>query len=278
MEIRVGEQRVDLSSPVVMAIVNVTPDSFFAGSRRRSEDEILRYVESALSEGATILDVGGYSSRPGADDVDSEEEWRRVSVGLRVIRNHFPQAVVSIDTFRASVAQKAVSEFGPCIINDISAGDLDAQIVEVVAKNDLPYVAMHMRGCPQDMQQYAEYDDIVLDVRHFFEQKLRWLCSCDVRQPIIDPGFGFAKDLGQNYRLLAGLDQLCAMGYPVLAGLSRKSMVYKLLDVTPDDALTGTTALHWECLRQGASILRVHDVHEAVQTVRIFEYYQSVNK
>ncbi|MBQ4279650.1 MAG: dihydropteroate synthase [Rikenellaceae bacterium] len=261
-----------------MAIVNVTPDSFFAGSRLETDDDIRRCAGRALEDGAAILDVGGYSSRPGAPDVSPEEELARVRRGVGVIRKAYPEAVVSVDTFRASVAEGVVDEFGPCMVNDISAGDLDATITEVVARHDLPYVAMHMRGRPINMQEYASYDDIVSEVKTFFARKLLWLKEMGVRQVVIDPGFGFSKDTEQNYRLLGGLDELCSMGVPLLAGVSRKSMIYKPLGVTPAEALTGTTAIHWECLSKGALILRAHDVREAVDVVNLYEFYKSVNQ
>ena len=278
MKLTVGNKEVDLSSPVVMAIVNVTPDSFFAGSRLETDDDIRRCAGRALEDGAAILDVGGYSSRPGAPDVSPEEELARVRRGVGVIRKAYPEAVVSVDTFRASVAEGVVDEFGPCMVNDISAGDLDATITEVVARHDLPYVAMHMRGRPINMQQYASYDDIVSEVKTFFARKLLWLKEMGVRQVVIDPGFGFSKDTEQNYRLLGGLDELCSMGVPLLAGVSRKSMIYKPLGVTPAEALAGTTAIHWECLAKGALILRAHDVREAVDVVKLYGFYKSVNQ
>ena len=278
MKLTVGNKEVDLSSPVVMAIVNVTPDSFFAGSRLETDDDIRRCAGRALEDGAAILDVGGYPSRPGAPDVSPEEELARVRRGVGVIRKAYPEAVVSVDTFRASVAEGVVDEFGPCMVNDISAGDLDATITEVVARHDLPYVAMHMRGRPINMQQYASYDDIVSEVKTFFARKLLWLKEMGVRQVVIDPGFGFSKDTEQNYRLLGGLDELCSMGVPLLAGVSRKSMIYKPLGVTPAEALAGTTAIHWECLAKGALILRAHDVREAVDVVKLYGFYKSVNQ
>lgn len=271
---RLGDKELDLSQPQVMTIINVTDDSFFEGSRTVDERSIVARVEQAVAQGATILDVGGYSSRPGAAELSVEDEWQRVRLGLRAVRS-VSDIPVSVDTFRSEVACRAVEEFGELIINDISAGELDANMVDVVAKYDLPYVAMHMRGTPQTMQLQTDYEqDIVSEVCQYFERRVEELRQRGVSKIILDPGFGFAKTLGQNYELLGGLNRLTAMGYPVLVGVSRKSMIYKLLGVTSAEALNGTTALHWEALRQGATILRVHDTREAVEVVRIFNEYK----
>lgn len=271
---RLGDKELNLSQPQVMTIINVTDDSFFEGSRTVDERSIVARVEQAVAEGATILDVGGYSSRPGAAELSVEDEWQRVRLGLRAVRS-VSDIPVSVDTFRSEVAWRAVEEFGELIINDISAGELDANMVDVVAKYDLPYVAMHMRGTPQTMQSQTEYgQDIASEVCQYFERRVEELRQRGVRKIILDPGFGFAKTLEQNYELLGGLNRLTAMGYPVLVGVSRKSMIYKLLGVTSAEALNGTTALHWEALRQGATILRVHDTREAVEVVKIFNKYK----
>ncbi len=263
----------ELSCPQVMAILNVTPDSFYEGSRTSSREVIARRVRQVVDEGATIIDIGGYSSRPGAAEVDVEEEWQRVKLGLEVVRECAPNIAVSIDTFRAEIARRAVEGFGEVIINDITAGEAEPEIVEVVAKYNLPYIAMHMRGCPQSMQSMTQYSDVTAEVVEYFSSRVVELEQRGVRQIILDPGFGFAKSVEQNYSLLKGLHKLCEMGYPVLSGVSRKSMIYKVLDTTPADALAGTIALGWESLRQGACILRVHDVREAVDSVKIFEAY-----
>lgn len=271
---KLGDKVLDLSQPQVMTIINVTDDSFFEGSRTVDERSIVARVEQAVAEGATILDVGGCSSRPGAVELSVEDEWQRVRLGLRAVRS-VSDILVSVDTFRSEVAQRAVEEFGELIINDISAGELDANMVDVVAKYDLPYVAMHMRGTPQTMQSRTDYgQDIASEVCQYFERRVEELRQRGVRKIILDPGFGFAKTLEQNYELLGGLNRLTAMGYPVLAGVSRKSMIYKLLGVTSAEALNGTTALHWEALCQGATILRVHDTREAVEVVKIFNKYR----
>lgn len=257
-----------------MAIVNVTPDSFFAGSRTTELEAIECRVREAAAAGCDLFDVGGYSSRPGAVEVTPDQEWQRVRMGVAAVRRIAPMLPVSVDTFRAEVARRALDEFGALIINDISAGELDPAIVEVVAEYDVPYIAMHMRGTPSSMQSLTQYGNIVEDVLSYFQMKAEQLRRRGVGQLILDPGFGFAKTLEQNYELLRGLHHLCRLGYPVLAGVSRKSMIYKLLNTSPDQALPGTIALGWECLRQGAAILRVHDVREAVDTVRIFKAFQ----
>lgn len=266
----------DFSQPRVMAILNVTPDSFFAGSRMPDAPHVERRVREAVAEGASIIDVGGYSSRPGADEVSPDEEWRRVELGVEAVRRLAPGMAVSVDTFRSEVAARAVERFGPLIINDISAGELDPAMPAVAAKYGVPYIAMHMKGDPKTMQSLTDYKrDITAEVVAYFEARVAALLAAGIAREhlVLDPGFGFAKTTEQNYELLAGLHRLCALGYPVLAGLSRKSMIYRVLGVTPAQSLAGTVALGWECLRQGAAILRVHDVREAVDTVRIFNAY-----
>lgn len=266
----------DFSQPRVMAILNVTPDSFFAGSRMPDAPHVERRVREAVAEGASIIDVGGYSSRPGADEVSPGEEWRRVKLGVGAVRRLAPGMAVSVDTFRSEVAARAIERFGPLIINDISAGELDPAMPAVAAKYGVPYIAMHMKGDPKTMQSLTDYKrDITAEVVAYFEARVAALLAAGVAREhlVLDPGFGFAKTTEQNYELLAGLHRLCALGYPVLAGLSRKSMIYRVLGVTPAQSLAGTVALGWECLRQGAAILRVHDVREAVDTVRIFNAY-----
>lgn len=266
----------DLSRPQVMAILNVTPDSFFAGSRMPDAPHVERRVREAVAEGASIIDVGGYSSRPGADEVSPGEEWRRVKLGVGAVRRLAPGMAVSVDTFRSEVAARAIERFGPLIINDISAGELDPAMPAVAAKYGVPYIAMHMKGDPKTMQSLTDYKrDITAEVVAYFEARVAALLAAGIAREhlVLDPGFGFAKTTEQNYELLAGLHRLCALGYPVLAGLSRKSMIYRVLGATPAQSLAGTVALGWECLRQGAAILRVHDVREAVDTVRIFNAY-----
>lgn len=272
---KLNNKHIDLSSPRVMTIVNVTPDSFYDGSRTFTEEEIERHVERAIEQGTDMLDVGGYSSRPNADEVSVEEEIARVGRAMRVIRRVCPEMVVSIDTFRAEVVRRTVAEWGDCIVNDISAGELDPQMITTVAELGLPYVAMHMRGTPATMQSMTDYDDIVEEVHQYFAQRLDALRKAGIEDVVIDPGFGFAKTLEQNYQLMNGLGRLSDLGAPILVGISRKSMIYYLLGCTPAEALNGTTALHLEALRQGAKILRVHDTREAVEVVKI---YNQLNK
>ena len=269
--------RIDFSEPQVMAILNVTPDSFYAGSRMPEADAVERRVREAVAEGAQLIDVGGYSSRPGADEVAPDEEWRRVSLGVEAVRRLAPGMPVSVDTFRSDVAAKAVEAFGPLIINDISAGELDPAMLSVAAKYDVPYIAMHMKGDPRTMQSQTDYRrDITTEVVDYFRVRIDVMLAAGIRREniLLDPGFGFAKTTEQNYELLAELHELCALGFPVLAGVSRKSMIYKALGTTPAESLAGTVALGWECLRQGAAILRVHDVREAADTVKLFKFFR----
>ena len=264
-----------------MAILNVTPDSFYSGSRTPDAGAVERRIRDVVAAGASIIDVGGYSSRPGADPVSEEEEWRRVELGVGAVRRLAPDMPVSVDTFRSGVAEQALERFGPPVINDISAGELDPRLPAVAARYDVPYVAMHMKGDPQTMQSLTDYRrEIVAEVLDYFETRIARLRALGMRRErlILDPGFGFAKTADQNYELLAGLHRLCALGYPVLAGVSRKSMIYKTLGSTPDESLPGTIALGWEALRQGAAILRVHDVKEAADTVKIFDVFERNRK
>ena len=267
-----SESRIDFFQPQVMAIVNVTDDSFYEGSRTQSDDAIVERVREVVEQGATIVDVGGYSSRPGAKDISAEEEWQRVERGLQAVGSVSRDVAVSVDTFRAEVAELAIKEFGDVIINDISAGELSPRMIDVVAEAGVSYVAMHMRGTPQTMQQNTSYSEgVVAEVCRYFEHRVEYLLGRGVKDIILDPGFGFAKSAEQNFELLAHLSQLCALGYPVLAGLSRKSMIYNTLGVTAAEALAGTVALNWEALRQGATILRVHDVREAADVVQLYK-------
>ena len=260
---------INLAEPQVMAIVNVTPDSFYAASRKWSTQAVEQHVAAALEQGATMFDVGGYSTRPGAAEVSAEEEWRRVELGAAVVRSQ-TNLPLSIDTFRAEIAARATERFGEVIINDISAGEADKQMVGVVAANGLPYVAMHMRGTPQSMQSLTDYPHgVVCEVVEYLRRRLEWLNEQGVERVILDPGFGFAKSMEQNYQLLAGLDSVAALGVPLLVGLSRKSMIYKLLGVTPEESLPATSALNLLALERGATILRVHDVGEAADVVKL---------
>jgi dihydropteroate synthase len=264
-------RELDLSVPQVMAILNVTDDSFYAGSRNMEERAISERVVQAIEEGATIIDVGGYSTRPGAKDISLEEEWQRVERGLKCIRDISEDIAISVDTFRSGVVERAVALVGDIIVNDISAGEADTRMVDVVAHHKLPYIAMHMRGTPQTMQSMTQYEEGICEsVCRYFTQRVEYLRQRGVNDIILDPGFGFAKSVEQNFELLGGLSSISALGYPVLAGLSRKSMIYRALDITPEESLAGTVALNWEALRQGASILRVHDVREARQVIELY--------
>ncbi len=261
----------DLSAPVVMGILNVTPDSFFDGGRHDDPDHAFRQAEKMIREGARIIDVGGASSRPGADTVPEEEELRRVVPLVSQLAAAFPEIVVSVDTWRASVAREAAAA-GAGILNDISAGCMDDNLYPEVAKSGLPYVLMHMQGTPATMQQAPVYDDVVTEVLDFFIAETGRLRTLGVTDIVLDPGFGFGKTVEHNYRLLNHLSLFSSVtGLPVLAGLSRKSMICKVLKVNPEQALNGTTALHMVALQQGAKILRVHDVKEAVEVIRLWE-------
>lgn len=268
--LNIGGRLVDYTRPAVMGIVNVTPDSFYAGSRTTDAEAVGRRVTAMLGEGVDIIDVGAYSSRPGAADVSAEEEYERLARGLEVVRRGAPEAVVSVDTFRASVARKAVSDFGPLIINDISGGALDDDMFETVAELGVPYIMMHMRGTPADMQQHCDYDSLASDILAELGERLGRLTLMGVSDIIVDPGFGFSKTLAQNYELLASLPLFALFHRPLLVGLSRKSMATRLLGIDTADALNATTVLNTLALDRGASILRVHDVAAARQAVDIF--------
>ena len=269
--IQVNVRLMDLSVPRVMGILNVTPDSFYAGSRKQTERDIAERVEQLMEEGADIIDIGAYSSRPNAKDVAAEEEMERLEKGLRIIRQLAPDAVVSVDTFRASVAQRCVGEYGVAMINDISAGELDSCMFETVACLGVPYIMMHMQGTPQNMQVAPHYDNLIQDIMTYFARKIQALRELGQKDIIVDPGFGFGKTLEHNYELMNRLERLKILELPVLVGVSRKSMVYKLLDITPDESLNGTSVLHTIALLKGASILRVHDVRACREVVRIVE-------
>ena len=259
----------DLSTPCVMGILNATPDSFYAGSRMQTEAQIARRVEQMAQEGAGIMDVGAYASRSGAADVSAKDEMEQLRTALGVVRRLQPDAIVSVDTFRADVVRMCVEEYGAAIINDISGGELDKDMFATVARLQVPYVLMHMQGTPQDMQQRPHYDSLLEDVFLYFARKVQQLRDLGVKDIILDPGFGFGKTLEHNYELLAHLEDFRIFELPLLAGVSRKSMIYRLLDTTPAEALNGTTVVHSICLLKGADILRVHDVRQAVEAVKI---------
>jgi dihydropteroate synthase len=263
-------QLLDLSEPKVMGILNVTPDSFFDGGRYQNEKKTLSQVERMLNDGASIIDVGGMSSRPGAKIISVEEELQRVVPVIDLIIKNFPQTVISIDTIRAKVAKKSV-EHGASIINDISAGNIDSELFQTVADLGVPYILMHMKGTPETMQKNVQYDNIVLEVTDFMIKKIGELRELGVKDIILDAGFGFGKTVDHNYQLLKYMHQFQIMDLPILAGVSRKSMICKVLDIEPKDALNGTTALHLVALQQGAKLLRVHDVKEAVEVVKLWQ-------
>ena len=259
----------DLSEPQVMGILNVTPDSFYAESRMKTEEAIRRRVRQIVEEGGSMIDVGAYSSRSGADDVSADEEMARLKRGMKIVREEAPEIPVSVDTFRADVAKMCIEELGADIINDISGGELDREMFHTVAKLGVPYILMHMKGTPQTMQEAPHYDDLMKEVMLYFSEKIQQLRDLGQKDIILDPGYGFAKTLDHNYELLVHQEMLSIFELPLLVGVSRKSMIYKLLGCTPDEALNGTTALNTIALQKGASILRVHDVKEAVEVVRI---------
>lgn len=259
----------DLSTPRVMGILNVTPDSFYAGSRTPGAEAVAARVRQIRDEGADFIDIGAYSSRPGAADVPAAEEMERLRMGLGVIAREAPEMPVSVDTFRADVARMCVEEYGVSIINDIAGGQLDAAMFDTVARLGVPYVLMHMQGTPQTMQREPHYDDVVAEVFQALARGAQRLHAMGAADVILDPGFGFGKTVAQNYDLLAHLDELVALGLPVLVGVSRKSMIWRLVGGGPEDALNGTTAIHAIALMKGASILRVHDVKAATEAVKI---------
>ena len=268
--IRVNGQLMDLSTPKVMGILNVTPDSFYAGSRKETTSDIVNRVEQIITEGADMIDIGAYSSRPNAEHVSTKEEMARLRKGLEAIREVAPEAIVSVDTFRADVASMCVEEYGAALINDISGGQMDERMFDTVARLDVPYIMMHMQGTPQDMQQHIHYDHIRMEIMQYFALRVQDLHARGVKDIIIDPGFGFGKTLAHNYGLFKHLEDFKLFELPLLVGISRKSMIYKLLDSSPEEALNGTTVLNTIALTKGADILRVHDVKACVEAVRIF--------
>jgi dihydropteroate synthase len=264
---------IDLSSPTVMAILNITPDSFFNGSRVKSVDDALFKTEKFLQEGASFIDIGGYSSRPGADEISSAEELERIIPVIEAVNQRFPEAIISIDTFRAEVALQGI-QAGAHLINDISGGELDEAMFETVAKLGVPYILMHMKGTPQTMHIEPHYVDVVLEVVNYFVEKIEALRELGVKDIIVDPGFGFAKRREHSYELLNHLEDLNIFGLSILVGVSRKSMIHKFLQTTPEEALNGTSVLNTIALLKGANILRVHDVQAAVECIKLVEKTQ----
>lgn len=267
--INVGGRLVSFDEPQVMGILNVTPDSFFATSRCRSEGEIRQRVCQIRQEGATMVDIGAYSSRPGAEDVSKDEELRRLLPAIDIVREEWPEAVVSVDTFRAEVARKAV-EAGADIVNDISGGEMDREMFSAVSELHVPYILMHMQGTPKDMQVEPKYENLMCEVFRSLGERVEALHEMGVADVILDPGFGFGKTMTQNYEMMARLEEFRLLGCPLLVGVSRKSMIYRLLNTMPEESLNGTTALNMIALMKGAGILRVHDVKEAVEAIKIY--------
>ncbi len=265
---------IDLSSPQVMGILNITPDSFYDGGRYKNEKDICNHVEKMLNEGATFIDIGAYSSRPGATHITEDEELKRSVPMVELIRRKFPEAYLSIDTFRSNVAKINV-DAGACMVNDISAGNMDPDMMKTVAELQVPYIIMHMRGTPQNMQNNTDYEDIVKEMIFYFSEKIAEASHLKINDLIIDPGFGFGKKLKHNYEIIKKLELFKMLERPILIGVSRKSMIGKLLNVSADEALNGTTSLHTAALMKGGNILRVHDVKEAVECIKISTQLQS---
>ena len=268
MTINCKGQLIDLSSPKVMGILNITPDSFYDGGSYKNENDILSQVEKMLNEGATFIDIGAYSSRPGANHISEDEELKRIIPVVKLILERYPETQLSIDTFRSEVAKQCI-EVGAALINDISSGQMDENMIKTVGELGVPYIMMHMKGTPQNMQQQTQYDDLVKDIIFFFSEKIAEARSHKINDIIIDPGYGFSKNIKQNYELLSKMELFKNLDLPILAGISRKSMIYKLLEASPQEALNGTTALNTIALTKGASILRVHDVKEAMECIKL---------
>lgn len=269
--INIKGELLDLSTPVVMGILNITPDSFYEGSRKQSEADILKRVEEIILQGGTIVDIGAQSTRPSSQFLSAQEEVERLSPALSAINIEFPDVILSVDTFYADVARECVQDHGVAIVNDISGGGLDSDMFQTVADLHVPYILMHMRGTPQTMQQLNNYDDLIQNIAYYFSEKVAHLHQLGVNDIILDPGFGFSKDVSQNYELMRHLDFFENFELPLLVGVSRKSMITKFLEVLSSEALNGTTVLNTYALMSGANILRVHDVKEACEAVKITE-------
>lgn len=269
--ITLNKKSLDFSTPVVMGILNVTPDSFYDGGKYVSEVKVIERIHQIVEEGAGIIDVGAYSTRPGAAFVDEKEELARLAWAVELVRKYYPDVVVSIDTFRSAVAREIIDCLGDVIVNDISGGTMDDGMFDFVAKSGVPYIMMHIQGTPQTMQLNPVYENVVKDVRKFFTDRIAMLNEAGFDNIILDPGFGFGKTLDHNYELMDGMDSYLDLEYPILVGISRKTMIYKLIGGTANEALNGTTVLNTLALLKGASILRVHDVREAVEAVKITE-------
>ena len=268
MTINCAGKLIDLSIPKIMGILNITPDSFYDGGRYNSDKKILDHVEKMIIDGAIFIDIGAYSSRPGGVDIDENEELKRIIPAIELVNKKFPEIIISIDTFRSKIAEACLNS-GAAIINDISASQLDEKMMETIAKYNVPYIIMHMKGNPQNMMDKTNYDDMLQEMIKYFSKKINQAISYKINDIIIDPGFGFAKNIKQNYDLLNHLDLLKILDKPIMVGISRKSMIYKSLDSTPEEALNGTTVLNTVALIKGASILRVHDVKEANECIKL---------
>ena len=268
---------INLASPKVMGILNLTPDSFYDGGKYKNSSDVLLQVEKMLTQGATFIDVGAYSSRPGATDISEDEELQRIVPITELLLKNFPEALISIDTFRSKVASKCL-ETGACIVNDISAGKLDEAMLDVVFKHQVPYIMMHMKGTPQDMKNKTDYTDILKEMLHYFSERVNAARAKKINDIIIDTGFGFAKNATQNFSVLENLNLFKTFDLPILSGLSRKSMIYKTLKTSPEKALNGTTALNMLALERGTNILRVHDVKEAIECVHLFNQLKAENE
>ena len=268
--INVKGNLIDLSLPRVMGVINVTPDSFYNSSRFTTDGEIVKAASAMIEEGADILDIGGFSSRPGAENVTAGEEKSRVLKAVKLVTGLFPDAIISVDTFRSEIAREAVLDYGAAIINDISGGEADDKMFTIAGKLQVPYIMMHMQGVPSTMQKNPVYDNVTADILKWFGERIVRLQSEGVNDIILDPGFGFGKTINQNYELLNHLGDFSIAGLPLLVGISRKSMIWKTLEITPGDALNGTSVLNTVALMNGADILRVHDVKEAVQAIKLF--------
>jgi dihydropteroate synthase len=267
---------IDLNTPKIMGVLNLTPDSFYDGGKYKNQKEIITQVTQMISQGATFIDIGGYSSRPGAEHVSETEELRRITPIIALLLKEFPEILLSIDTFRSKIAEECI-EFGAALINDISAGNLDVNMMETIAKHQVPYIMMHMKGSPQNMQQNTHYDNLLIEVMNYFSEKIEAARSKKIIDIILDPGFGFSKTIAHNYELMENLNILKNTNKPLLVGVSRKSMIYKILETDAKNALNGTTVLNTVALLKGANILRVHDVKEAVECVKIIQQLKTVN-
>ncbi len=276
--INLNGRLIDLAKPIVMGILNVTPDSFFDGGKYKTEKKVVSRAEEILEQGGTIIDIGAVTTKPGSDGLSTKDEIDRLLPAVKAVRKAFPNAFISIDTYRSWVALKVIEECGPCIINDVTGGNFDVHMFDTVGKLGVPYILMHMLGTPLHMQENPEYDDIIRDISLFFTDRVKKLTKAGVKDVIIDPGFGFGKTLEHNYELLNRLDSFKVFQLPVLAGMSRKSMIFKLLGSTPEEALNGTSVTNTLALMGGADILRVHDVREASEAIRIFNMLRSTSE